>query len=76
MPVNGRAKNGKSGELIILQQDYKKPRSLILNLLLQMSAGVPLSVQMRAELGKLKSFSKPYAKILQVKYTESVLSQS
>ena len=75
MPVNGRAKNRKSGEHI-LWQDYQKPPSLILNLFLQMSAGVLLSVQMTAELGKLKSFSKPYAKMLLVKYTESVLSQS
>lgn len=66
----------KSGEHIILWQDYQKPSTLILNLLLQMSAWVPLSVQMRAELGKARSFSKPYVKTLLVKYTQNVLSQS
>lgn len=75
MPVNGREKNGKPGEHI-LWQDYQKTPSLILNILLQMSAGVPLSVQRRAELGKLKSFTKPYAKTLMVKHTERVFFPS
>lgn len=54
MPVNRSAKTEKSGERIC--QDSQKPSSLILNLLLQMSAGVPHSIQMRAELGKPELF--------------------
>lgn len=59
--VNRRAKNRKFWKYI-LWQDFQKTPSLILSLFLLMSAGVPPSVQMRAELANLK----PYAKMSQI----------
>lgn len=59
--VNRSAKNRKFWKHI-LWHNYQKPPSLILNLFLQVSAGVPLSVQMRAELANLK----PRAKMCQI----------